>query len=76
MADEGSDDTGNTLYRTDCPICGASSLHLEEPGARGSSAVDYLRAHVRSTPGDGHGPEHALPDDLDEEVLEDHVTPV
>lgn len=73
MDSEGSTEEGNTLYVIDCPMCSTSSLHLEKPGARGSSAVDRLRGHIRSTTGGGHGSKHTLPEDIDEVSLTDYV---
>lgn len=76
MAGKASNEAENTLYRIECPLCGATSLHLDESGASGTSAIDYLRAHISSTNGDGHGPEYTLPDDFDETSLENHINPI
>lgn len=65
--------TETRTYRWCCPICESAQFAVYDT-ADTYRAVNALRTHIRSTDGDGHGPVHELPTDLDQERLDEYVS--
>lgn len=62
--------SGPAKLRWVCPICGASAMRLAPGGRAESVALNALRSHVRVSTGNGHGPSHAYPADVDPDALD------
>lgn len=66
-------ESGTTKFTWACPICDASATRLAAAERAESVALNALRSHVRVSTGDGHGPRHAYPTDLDPDALDAYV---
>lgn len=71
---ESEGDTQQRFHRWRCPICDATKISLGAPtGDPDGEAANNLRSHVRNSVGGGHGPAGALPADITNELVGDHV---
>lgn len=60
-------------YRWTCPICRETSAGASTEKTPRERAVNALLSHIRVLDGEGHGPAHQLPEELDRETLDQHV---
>ena len=62
-------------YRWTCPICSETTLGLPTMDGVGveEQAANALTSHVRTSVGDGHGPEGGFPPGFDRDVAVEHV---
>lgn len=66
-------EAGTTKFTWVCPICGASATRIAPSERADAVARNALRSHVRVSTGDGHGPAHGYPPELDPDAIDASV---
>lgn len=57
----------------ECPLCGANRSSIQQPSEE-SRGKGGLLNHIRQTNDETHGNWRDVPDDLDVDALDDHLT--